>query len=66
MKTTFVKLSAMIFRLIIVILLGPITPFALMIGQVSAQMYQVIMINWIFHHHYHILNNGKAVKNRKK
>lgn len=65
-KTTFVKLSAMIFRLIIVILLGPITPFALMIGQVSAQMYQVIMINWIFHHHYHILNNGRAVKNRQK
>jgi hypothetical protein len=66
MKTTFVKLSAMILRLVIVILLGPITPFALMIGQVSAQMYQVIMINWIFHRRYHILNNGRAVKNRKK
>jgi hypothetical protein len=61
-----VKLSAMILRLVIVILLGPITPFALMIGQVSAQMYQVIMINWIFHRRYHILNNGRAVKNRKK
>lgn len=65
-KATAVKLSAMVFRLILVAFLGPITPFALVIGQLSAQLYQVFWINLIFHRNYKILKNGKAIKKVRK
>lgn len=65
-KATAVKFSAMIFRLILVAVLSSITPFALVIGQLSAQLYQVFWINLIFHRNYKILKNGKAIKKVRK
>lgn len=63
---TFIKSSAMIFRLLLVIVFGPITPFALSIAQVLAQLYQVIFVNLVFNRRYKILSTGRAIRKKIK
>lgn len=59
---TFIKISAMVFRLILILSLGSLTPFALNIAQVLAQLYQVVFVNIVFHKNYRILRNGRAIR----
>ena len=63
---TFIKSSAMAFRLLLVIVFSPITPFALSIAQVSAQLYQVIFVNLVFSRRYKILSTGRAIRKNQK
>lgn len=64
-KATFVKTSAMIFRLTVVSILAGITPFALAIAQLSGQLYQIAMINLIFSKNFKISKSGKVVRKKK-
>ena len=63
---TFIKSSAMAFRLLLVIVFSPITPFALSIAQVLAQLYQVIFVNLVFNRRYKILSTGRAIRKNQK
>ena len=63
---TFIKSSAMAFRLLLVIVFGPITPLALSIAQVLAQLYQVIFVNLVFNRRYKILSTGRAIRKNQK
>ena len=63
---TFIKSSAMAFRLLLVIVFSPITPFALSIAQVLAQLYQVIFVNLVFSRRYKILSTGRAIRKNQK
>ena len=63
---TFIKSSAMAFRLLLVIVFGPITPLALSIAQVLAQLYQVIFVNLVFNRRYKILSTGRAIRKSQK
>lgn len=63
---TFIKSSAMTFRLLLVIVFGPITPLALSIAQVLAQLYQVIFVNLVFNRRYKILSTGRAIRKNQK
>lgn len=63
---TFIKSSAMAFRLLLVIIFSPITPFALSIAQVLAQLYQVIFVNLVFSRRYKILSTGRAIRKNQK
>lgn len=63
---TFIKSSAMAFRLLLVIVFSPITPFALNIAQVLAQLYQVIFVNLVFSRRYKILSTGRAIRKNQK
>lgn len=63
---TFIKSSAMAFRLLLVIVFGPITPLALSIAQVLAQLYQVIFVNLVFNRRYKILSTGRAIRKKSK
>ena len=63
---TFIKSSAMAFRLLLVIVFGPITPLALNIAQVLAQLYQVIFVNLVFNRRYKILSTGRAIRKSQK
>ena len=63
---TFMKSSAMAFRLLLVIVFSPITPFALSIAQVLAQLYQVIFVNLVFSRRYKILSTGRAIRKNQK
>ena len=63
---TFIKSSAMAFRLLLVIVFSPITPFALSIAQVLAQLYQVIFVNLVFSRRYKILSTGRAIPKNQK
>ena len=63
---TFIKISAMVFRLILILSIGSLTPFALNIAQVLAQMYQVVFVNIVFHKNYRILKNGRAIRKALK
>lgn len=63
---TFIKSSAMVFRLLLVIVFSPITPFALSIAQVLAQLYQVIFVNLVFSRRYKILSTGRAIRKNQK
>lgn len=63
---TFIKSSAMAFRLLLVIVFGPITPLALSIAQVLAQLYQVIFVSLVFNRRYKILSTGRAIRKNQK
>ena len=63
---TFIKSSAMAFRLLLVIVFSPLTPFALSIAQVLAQLYQVIFVNLVFSRRYKILSTGRAIRKNQK
>lgn len=63
---TFIKSSAMAFRLLLVIVFGPITPLALSIAQVLAQLYQVIFVSLVFNQRYKILSTGRAIRKNQK
>ena len=63
---TFIKSSAMTFRLLLVIVFGPITPLALSVAQVLAQLYQVIFVNLVFNRRYKILSTGRAIRKSQK
>ena len=63
---TFIKSSAMAFRLLLVIVFSPITPFALSIAQVLAQLYQVIFVNLVFSRRYKILSTGRVIRKNQK
>lgn len=63
---TFIKSSAMTFRLFLVIVFSPITPLALSIAQVLAQLYQVIFVNLVFNRRYKILSTGRAIRKNQK
>lgn len=63
---TFIKSSAMTFRLLLVIVFGPITPLALSIAQVLAQLYQVIFVSLVFNQRYKILSTGRAIRKNQK
>lgn len=63
---TFIKSSAMAFRLLLVIVFSPITPFALSIAQVLTQLYQVIFVNLVFSRRYKILSTGRAIRKNQK
>lgn len=63
---TFIKSSAMAFRLLLVIIFSPITPFALSIAQVLAQLYQVIFVNLVFSRRYKILSTGRVIRKNQK
>lgn len=63
---TFIKSSAMAFRLLLVIVFSSITPFALSIAQVLAQLYQVIFVNLVFSRRYKILSTGRAIRKNQK
>lgn len=63
---TFIKSSAMAFRLLLVIVFSPITPFALSIAQVLAQLYQVVFVNLVFSRRYKILSTGRAIRKNQK
>ena len=62
----FIKSSAMTFRLLLVIVFGPITPLALSVAQVLAQLYQVIFVNLVFNRRYKILSTGRAIRKSQK
>ena len=63
---TFIKSSAMAFRLLLVIVFGPITPLALSIAQVLAQLYQVIFVSLVFNRRYKILSTGRVIRKNQK
>lgn len=63
---TFIKSSAMAFRLLLVIVFSPITPFALSIAQVLAQLYQVVFVNLVFSRRYKILSTGRVIRKNQK
>ena len=63
---TFIKSSAMVFRLLLVIVFGPITPLALSIAQVLAQLYQVIFVSLVFNRRYKILSTGRVIRKNQK
>lgn len=63
---TFIKSSAMAFRLLLVIIFSPITPFALSVAQALAQLYQVIFVNLVFSRRYKILSTGRAIRKKSK
>lgn len=63
---TFIKSSAMAFRLLLVIVFSLITPFALSIAQVLAQLYQVVFVNLVFSRRYKILSTGRAIRKNQK
>ena len=63
---TFIKSSAMAFRLLLVVVFGPITPLALSIAQVLAQLYQVIFVSLVFNQRYKILSTGRAIRKNQK
>lgn len=63
---TFIKSSAMAFRLLLVIVFSSITPLALSIAQVLAQLYQVVFVNLVFNQRYKILSTGRAIRKNQK